>query len=306
MKSSKAILSRALLRLKNRVSLFYVLSFLPLFLISYFNAWSLVIDFYGFIFLLLKDQKLHLAKKANLLQRITGLAIIAISFFVYYALVLVIPTAGFYGGANYVVFLLGLFLIFFDLSALKEAFTPLFFIAAATSSGLVEKWVEPLFTPYLGDVASLIVSILRLIGINAKLFYSNSMPVFSFSSLSGNLVVTSFIYGCLGVSSALVFSIILLVVMVEDPSSLQVRLLASVIGILGTFALNIIRVTIILLTDYFYGAEAGSTVHYIIGYAFFSAWLVIFLYLYFKRNVVYVKIRSLRRKPVKTKSETKL
>jgi exosortase/archaeosortase family protein len=300
MKLNKSMVLRALLSLRNRINLFYALAFLPLFLILRFNAWSFVIDLYGFIFLLLKKQKLNLAKKANRLQGVTGLAIVVISFFVYYAVVHLISTAGFYGGANYVVFLLGLFLIFFDLSTLKDAFTPLFFIAAATSSGLVETWLEPLFTPYLGNVASLLVSILRLTGINASLYSYNSVPMLSFTSLSGNFVATAFAYGCLGVSSALVFSILLIVILVEDPGNLQVKLLASLVGILGTFALNIVRVIIILLTDYFYGAEAGSTVHYVIGYAFFSAWLVVFLYVYSKRNVVYNKIQLLWKHPAKT------
>jgi len=72
--------------------------------------------------------------------------------------------------------------------------------------------------------------------------------------------------------------------------------LASVIGVLGTFTLNIVRITIILLTDYFYGAEAGANVHYILGYALFSAWLVFFLYVYSKRKAIQVKIQSLLQK----------
>jgi exosortase/archaeosortase family protein len=302
MKPSKSTSSKALLLLKNRMSLFYVLASLPLFLILHFNVWSLVINFYGFVFLLLKNQKLHLVKEANLFHRIVGLVIIASSFFVYYAVVLAIPTAGFYSGANYVVFLFGLFLLFFDLSALKEAFTPIFFIAAATSSSLVATWLEPYFSPYLGNIASLLVSILRILGINANLQYLGSIPLISFRSLAGHLVITSFVYWCLGVFSVLVFSIIIVVVLVEDPSGWKIKLLASVLGVLGTFALNIVRITIIFLTDYFYGAEAGATVHYIIGYALFSAWLAVFLYAYSKRNVVQLKVQSFRRNPVKERA----
>jgi exosortase/archaeosortase family protein len=281
---------------KDKVNLFYLVAFLPLLLILYYDFWILVVAFYGFLFLLLKSQKLHAVKEAKVFQRIFGLLVIIGSFFIYYALVLIVPSAVFYGTANYIVFLFGLFLVFFDLSALKEAFTPLFFIAAATSSYFVAELLKPFFSPFLSDIAYLIANILRVLGINASVYHASSIPILRFISLSGNFVATSFIYECIGVFSVLVFSIILVIVLFEDPSGLRVRLLASVIGVLGTFALNIIRVTIIFLTDYFYGAEAGATVHYVIGYGLFSAWIVFFLYIYSKRQSVYRRMQSLWRK----------
>jgi len=295
MKSNTSRFPLVLTSLKDKVNLFYFLAFTPLLLILYYNAWTFVIGFYGFVFLLLKSQKLHFVKEANFFQRIFGLVVIIGSFFIYYALVLLVPQAGFYGGANYIVFLFGLFLVFFDLSALKQAFTPLFFIAAATSSSLVAASLAPYVSPYLDDIATLIVNILRILGMNANLYdptlfgYSN-IPIIGFTTLSGQPVFTSFVYECVGIFSGIVFSIILVIVLFEDPSSWKTRLFASVIGVLGTFALNIVRVTIIYVTDYFYGAEAGANVHYVIGYALFSVWLAFFLYVYSKRRTIQMKI----------------
>jgi len=296
MKTTAPQTSRVLSLMKDRVNLFYFLAFVPLLLILYYDAWILVVASYGFVFLLLKSERLRSAKEPKRLQRVLGVIAAIGSFFAYYALRIVVPTAGFYGAINYIVFLFGLFLIFFDASGLKEGFTSLFFIAAATSSSLVASWLKPYFSPFLGNVTYLIVNILRTVGVNAYFYYSSSIPIIGFTSLSGNLVLTSFVYECIGVFSALVFSIILVIVLFEDPSGSKVKLLASVIGVLGTFALNIIRVTIILLTDYFYGVEAGATVHYIIGYALFSAWLALFLYIYSKRQSIQMKIQSFRRK----------
>jgi exosortase/archaeosortase family protein len=280
---------------RNRINLFYFLAFIPLFLIFYYNLWGFVIAVYGFAFLFLKNEKLHSATKANNFLRLLGLIITISSFFAYYGLVLVFPRAGFYGSANYIAYLFGLFLVFFDLAALKQAFTPLFFIAAATSSSLVAASLAPLLSPYLDDIAALIVNILRLLGISANLYdftdfgYSN-IPIIGFTTLSGQLVFTSFAYECIGIFSAIVFSIILVIVLSEDPSSWKTKLLASVVGVLGTFALNIVRVTIIYVTDYFYGAEAGANAHYVIGYVLFSAWLALFLYVYSKRQAIRNKI----------------
>jgi exosortase/archaeosortase family protein len=63
----------------------------------------------------------------------------------------------------------------------------------------------------------------------------------------------------------------------------------------GTFGLNIVRVIGIFLTDYFYGAEVGAIVHYFIGYVFFSVWLTLFLYAYFKTKTMKIKIPSMSR-----------
>jgi exosortase/archaeosortase family protein len=289
MKTDPKLISKAFSSLQKRVNLFYLLAFIPLLLISYYNAWDLVIAFYGFVFFLLKSDILSSAKEASPLQKILGVVILVTSFFVYYALILFIPTVGFYGGANYFGFLLGLFLVFFDFSSLKEAFTPLFFIAAALSSSLVAAWLEPYLTPYLGNVASLITSVLKPLGINASVDYSG-VPTIGFKSLSGSYIAAGFVYGCLGVFSVLLFAIILVIVLFEDPSGWKIRLAASIIGVAGTLGINIIRVTIIFVTDYIYGAEAGATVHYVIGYALFSSWLVLFLYVYYKREAIKNKI----------------
>lgn len=297
MKPNTSLFSQVLSPFREKINLFYFSAFFPLLLILYYNAWNLVIAFYGFVFLLLKSQKLRSARDAKLSQRILGLVVMVSSFFIHYALILVIPTAGLYGAANYIIFLVGLFLVFFETSALQEAFTPLFLIAAATSSYFAAAWLKPYVSPYLDDIAYLIVNILRPLGVNASFYNSGNAPIIGFTSLSGNLVLTSFVYECVGVFSALVFSIILVIVLFEDPSGWKVKLLAAFIGVSGTFALNVIRVTIIMLTDYFYGAEAGATIHYIIGYALFSAWLIFFLYIYSKRKTIQMKIQSFSRKP---------
>jgi exosortase/archaeosortase family protein len=57
------------------------------------------------------------------------------------------------------------------------------------------------------------------------------------------------------------------------------------LGIIGTFFLNILRIILIFVTDYFYGYEVGAIVHYFIGYMLFVTWTSIFLYLLLKRTI---------------------
>jgi exosortase/archaeosortase family protein len=198
------------------------------------------------------------------------------SFFVYYVVALVFPGTSFYTTANYTVYLLGLFLVFFKFSALKEAFTPVFLIVTAFSSSFIVGWLRPFLSPYVNDFAHITVNVLRTLGIDASISYYrylSNTPIISLTSLSGEIVQTTFVYGCMGIYSVLIFSVLLVVILFEDPSSSKVKLTYSIVGLLGTFVLNIFRFAIILLVDYFYGAEVGGAVHYVIGYVLFSAWL---------------------------------
>jgi len=299
MKQSKMQLASLFSLFGNKVNVFFVLAFAPLLIIFYYTPFSVIIPFYGFLLFLIKHQKLLDLKEANSIQKILGLIVAVGSFFVYYVLVLVFPGVAFYGGANYVVYLLGLFLIFFEFSALKEVFAPLFLIVAATSSSFISVRLKPFLSPFANDFANIIVGVLRMLGVNAYIYYVSNTPIVAFSSLSGKVVSGAFVYECIGVYSALVFSIILIVILFEDPSGLKVKLAYSIAGFLGTFALNIVRVTIIFLVDYFYGAEVGASVHYIIGYALFSIWLACFFYIYSKRQTLHAKLTSFWRKYAK-------
>ena len=280
----------------NKIGLFYILSFVPLLIIFFYVPFSAVIPFYGFLLFLIKYQKLAEVKEAGFVQKILGVIVVLSSFFAYYGVVLVYPKAAFYGSANYVVYLLGLFLVFFDFRVLREAFAPLFLIVAATSSTFVAVWLKPFLSPFANDFAHIVVNVLRAFGLNASIYYLGRTPIISLVSLSGKMVSGAFVYECIGVYSILVFSIILVVILFEDPSGLKVKLAYSVAGLLGTFVVNVFRVTTIFVTDYFYGADAGATIHYVIGYVLFSAWLAVFLYIYSKRQTLHAKMMSFWKK----------
>lgn len=296
MKLSKAKLSRVFPLRGNQTHLFYILALAPLMLIFYYNPFSVVIPFYGFLLLFLKEQKLLGFEEASSFQRILGSIVVVASFFVYYGVVLIYPKAAFYSPANYTVYLLGLFLLLFGISALKEAFSPLFLIVAATSSSFIAEWLRAPLSPYANDIAHIVVNILRALSIDADIYYFYSTPILTVRSLSGRMVYGAFVYECMGAYSALVFSIILVVILFEDPGGLKVKLAYAVAGLLGTFFVNILRVTIILLADYFYGAEVGATIHSFAGYALFSVWLAFFFYVYSKRQTLHAKIASFWKK----------
>lgn len=272
---------------KERINAFYLLAFIPLLLLTYYHVkwpFALIIPIFGFILLLIKKQNLLFYHSAKPFQKALGLLIIIGSFFAYYLLVPFFPSASFYTAANYAIYLLGLCLTFFEARALKETFSSIFLIVAATSSSFISRWLEPHLSPHVtSQFAHLIEVILNAFGVKATVYSPDHFSIISFPTIQGGTITALFNWYCVGVSSVLIFSIILVILLIEEPGNLKSKITWSLVGISGVLALNVLRVLIILITDYFYGAEVGGQIHYIIGYAIFITWLTTFLYLYSKK-----------------------
>ena len=273
---------------KERINTFYLLAFIPLLLFTYYHtAWlfTIIIPIYGFILLLIKKQKLPLYHPAKPMQKALGLLMVIGSFFIYYAVVPFFPSASLYTAANYAIYLLGLCLTFFEASALKETSSSIFLIIAATSSSFISEWLEPHLSPLItSQFAYLIQVILNAFGVKATVYFPNNLPIISFPTIQGETITAVFNWYCVGISSVLIFSIILVVLLIEEPSNPKSKIVWSLVGVSGVLALNVLRVLIIFITDYFYGAEVGGQIHYVIGYAIFITWLTVFLYLYSKKT----------------------
>jgi len=281
---------------KERMNIFYMLAFVPLLILAYYHSgwlFSIIIPIYGFILLLMKKQKLLLYHQAKHSQKALGLLIIFGSFLIYYALVPFFPSASFYTAANYAIYLLGLCLTLFEAPAMKEISSSVFLIVAATSSSFVSGWLEPHLSPYVTpQFAYLLEGILNTLGIRATVYFPDHSPIISFPTMQGGTVTALFNWYCVGVSSMLIFSILLVILLIEEHSNLKSRMTWSLVGVSGVLALNILRVVMIFIADYFYGAEVGGMVHYVIGYTIFITWLSVFLY-FFPRNRSKRHIRNL-------------
>jgi len=273
---------------KEKINAFYLLAFIPLVLLAYSHIewpFTIIIPIYGFILLLMKKQKLLLCHPAKNTQRALGLLIMSGSFFIYYPLTTFFPSVTFYSAANYAVFLLGLCLTFFEASALKEASSSLFLIVATSASPFFSEWLNPHLSPYVTpQFAYIINGIMNTLGVKSTIQSTGDYPIISFPTIQGGTISALFNWYCVGVSSVLIFSIILIVLLIEEHNNLKTRMIWSIIGIAGIWILNVLRVVVILLADYFYGAEVGGMIHYVIGYTIFITWLTLFLYLLSKKT----------------------
>jgi exosortase/archaeosortase family protein len=289
--------------LKNKLSVFYILALSPLLLIQYFgyvtrgDPFAALIPLYGFLILLIKKEKLSVFAEPVRLGQLVGLVFMAASFFVYYGIALFYPPAQFYGVGNYTVYLIGLFLAFFEISALKQSFTTLFVIAAAGTSATVGKWMEFLLYPYIPYFVDITAFVLMVLRIPAERF---GRTTFILHTQGGHEHYLGVAPGCIGIYSFLTFAIIIVATMIEDPSSPRTRLLWSVGGIIGTFFLSIIRLSLIFVLIYYFGIENWGPIHNTIGYVLFFAWLALFFLIFSKKQAILSKFQTIFRKLVKT------
>jgi exosortase/archaeosortase family protein len=143
-----------------------------------------------------------------------------------------------------------------------------------------EDWITAPLIPF---ILTLTISMLNFIGIRA-VADSNFI---SFMSLTGSMVYLSIVSDCTGIWSLGTFTVTVLIVLSSFPKSISKKSLLLIgIGYLGTFCANIIRILVISLSGYYYGPSGViEQVHVHIGWVVFSAWLIIFWYYYFTRQV---------------------
>lgn len=250
---------------------------------------GLMIPLYGFIILLLKKEKLFSHSEPQLAQRILGLMVVVASFFVYFLVSPFFPNVVFYGLANYLVYIIGLLLVFFEIYALREAFSPLFLVAASVSSSYVSGLAESLFSRFIPQFVSFITVILRAIGIAATQLSSN--PDMIVLNTSNGSIQLWFVWACVGFISTYIFSIILVILLAEESSNIKTKVIWAIIGVFGTFTVNIIRIVTLLAGFHSFGYEYGLTIHSYIGYILFITWSLIFLFLFSKRSIILQKMR---------------
>jgi len=294
MKLNKTRLPAVFSILENKANLFYILAFAPLLLILYHNPFNTVISFYGFLLLIMKKFRLFSYQEATLIQKLFGFLIIISSPFIHLALLPFFPWAIHYGPANYATHILGLFLVFFNITALKEAFAPVFLIIAPSAAPIASRWAESYLKPLLPFFTSLVVTIINVVGIKAVIH--NSHPTWIVMYTPNGTSTSQIIWACIGFESAFVFAIVLILLLSEGPGNKKTKILWSAVGLLGTLLLNIFRVVLLFVTNYVFGMRVSTTVHYFVGYVLFIVWITAFLFLFLKREAIQGKIKLVWRK----------
>jgi exosortase/archaeosortase family protein len=281
---------------RNRINLFYLLALAPLVLLFYFgfvkrgDVVTWMIPFYGFLLLYMKRDKLTIFAQVSLAFKVIGSVLILVSFFVYYIVVGFYSPAQFYGEANYLVHIIGLFLVFFKPRALREAFTALFLIVGATAIPFFGLALENYLWPAIPFFVQVVGLVLRVLGIPVTQVGSNVFAL----DLPSSSISLSIIPACISIYSVSTFSILIAVTLIEDPSSdLRTKTLWAIGGVIGTFFLNLVRVSFIFVVIYYFGYENWPAIHAPIGYVLFLTWIGCFFLVFSKRQALKNVFQSL-------------
>jgi len=84
---------------------------------------------------------------------------------------------------------------------------------------------------------------------------------------------------CSGIHSLTIFTAIFLIMLFEARKRLRWNYrtgLVTLIGIFGTYFINILRIIIVISLYYFYGGEVGEPVHNYLGYIMLILWIPVF------------------------------
>jgi len=170
----------------------------------------------------------------------------------------------------------GFVLAFYGFKAFRLFWVPTTY-GIALLAGYQVQAVVPNFVLLQDWMASIMASAMRILGVSAVL----SGQYVQLTSPSGPLLLN--VEGdCTGVQGMIAFGL-LSTMSVLDIKTKPTRLVpVFLIGFLGVFLINIVRLLGVFLAFEYFGADVGNSVHVYLGYTLFIVWVLAFWNIAFK------------------------
>ncbi len=177
------------------------------------------------------------------------------------------------------VLLAGATLVFFSVRGYHHLLAPpLIPLAAILGYHAVDTLEGAFVDPLIRPTAVISVAILRLVGIEVDLMGT----VYRYTALNGDRIGISIVSACTGIWSMAAYTAAVVIILFIFPRMRKTGYAMLALGYLGTYLSNVLRVVLISLSGYVYGHTGVlQTVHTHIGWVMFSAWMLVFWYLFF-------------------------
>jgi len=130
-------------------------------------------------------------------------------------------------------------------------------------------------------LAQTITSILNSLGINA--LANANLVTLQTPQGTFNFIIDA---SCTGIKGMLAYGSLAVLLALDIKTTRRRKLTCILVGAIGTFLVNILRLTVIFLSCYFFGQETALAVHTHLGYSLFILWVIIFWVVAFKYIVV--------------------
>jgi len=124
-------------------------------------------------------------------------------------------------------------------------------------------------------------ALLQAIGMRFSLVFSpilSSTPVIS-TNVNGSMISTSIAWPCAGVQSLFLYTILILLLFKRSNISLFRKSVYFVIGAVGTYSVNVLRIVTYFVLLVNQGTDAALTFHNVYGELYFFAWILLYMLL---------------------------
>lgn len=144
-------------------------------------------------------------------------------------------------------------------------------------------------------IASLVVNILNWIGYKAWMRPERpqGMSVFSIEGLRDSVAIA---WGCAGIQSLFIYTFVILLFIKGAPISLKRKIIYVVIGAIGTFLVNLLRIVSICVIGVHMGPEALRMFHEYYGELFFIVWIIAYILIIIYGGQILTKMSALASK----------
>ncbi len=184
-----------------------------------------------------------------------------------------------FGMLDMLVVVVGLIIAFFGLKAVRQHFLlPTVYLAVLVSVYRLEDTL-PQMQILQNFLAQVMVAVLNPLGIRATLWQSSRdvVTVWGRPGVPGPNPFSLWIeQGCTGVKGMFAYGALAILMVLDVPAPLRKKLAVTLVGLAGTFFINIGRLLTIFLAAYAWGVDAGLTVHSYLGYGIFIVWILVY------------------------------
>ena len=181
------------------------------------------------------------------------------------------------------------FLVFLMLLGWLGIFTIIFSGAAIIPTILLNIYgfslVFPIVTTqWLGEpsailVTNTVIATTQMLGLPIM----SQGQVLYFTSVTGDTISTTVIPSCAGYATIGIFIVLFTLAMLDIRLPLRKAWWIFLVGLVGTWLLNIIRIVISLAAGYYWGSGTLETVHLNLVYVIFPLWYALFAFIYLKQ-----------------------
>ena len=173
-------------------------------------------------------------------------------------------------------------LLLYKVDSLKFFSVSIFFLGATSCFYMIDTFYPfgllNMLQGFVPVIASLVVSVLNLIGYKAELLPPSSQSLgMSILKIHGIPQPIGIAWGCAGIQSLFIYTFVILLLIKGAPISFKRKIIYIAIGALGTFLVNLLRIVSICVVGVHMGSEALKMFHEYYGELFFIVWIIIYI-----------------------------